>query len=178
MSTGGPRMPDSWERYETLRAVIHNECCNHDRAHRRCRMLGRECEVLAPTRGRRRWRSPMSQAPRYVPPYMPKPFEVTDAKELGRAVAKWERAQEPLEESGGGRCTWFEKSILPILPEHLGGAYPLREPGEATEGDRDEGRRQSERPGSEQGTARAVRHQPVHHQRLVRRRPRIHPGRA
>ena len=172
MSSHGPRMPKHWDDYGSLAALIRAECCNYDKARKRCRMLGRECEVLAPTRRPCRWRSPMSKNPRRVPAYRPRPFAVTNRKQFNRALAEWERAQEIREESGGGRCTWFEKAILPILPEHLDGEYPPSVPWEPKpKGGDDEGQRDAERPGAEQRASRAVRHQPAHHQRVVRRRP-------
>ena len=166
------RTPRHWENYASLAALIRAECCNYGKGQKRCRMLGRECEVLAPTRRRCRWRSPASKNPRRVPPYRPRPFEVTNRKQLNRALARWERAQEIREESGGGRCTWLEKAIQPILPEHLDGEYPPSVPWDPKpEGGDDEGRCDPQRPGSEQRAARDIRHQPAHDQRMVRRRP-------
>ena len=110
-------MPEHWERYASLRILIRNECCNYDKPRTCCVMFGSECEIIAPTDCRDHWRSPMSKHPHRVP--MPGPFTITNKKGLRKALEAVERAQEIQEESGRGRCSWFDKAIWPILPGHL-----------------------------------------------------------
>ena len=89
------KTPEHWQRYASLAALIRGECCGYRNTQGVCGMLARECEVIEPTSHDCGWRSPMSKNPKDA--HLP----------------------EPRERSGHGRCTWFQKALLPVVPGHL-----------------------------------------------------------
>lgn len=148
MAKHGPRTPERWERYKNLNALIRAECCNYYQRRSCCLALGRECEIIKPTNCHWRWRSPMNRHAHHVP--KPGPRTVTNAKAPKKMLKKAEKAQEAKEESGQGRCSWFEKALLPIVPGHL-----LDEYGQTTEKGNEDEQDEGTRDGHERDLERA-----------------------
>ena len=138
------RTPEHWDDYGSLAALIRGECCNYDASRKRCRMLGRECEVLAPTRQDCAWRSPMSRHPHRVP--VPGPFTITNRRQLSKALRAVEKAEELHEHSGHGKCSWCDKALLPVLPGHILDEYERLKGDDDGRDERDLGRDDGDRP--------------------------------
>jgi len=90
------RRSDHWDRYPTLAALVHGECCNHDAPRAQCRMTDRPCDILAPGQKPLRWPGLLRPDP-YAPP--------------------------PREISGQGDCSYFRNALLAALPPHLREQY-------------------------------------------------------
>jgi len=119
-----PRTPEHWERYASLAALVTKECCVCRKGV--CQATSRPCDILKPGQPQRGWRSPMSRNPHYVPPYKPRPFEVTSRRQMSKVLRAHAKAEQIRERSGDGRCTWFNKAIWPILPDHLADSVPAK----------------------------------------------------
>ena len=127
------RMPEHWERYANLAALVTKECCVCRKGV--CQATSRPCDILTPGQPQRGWRSPMSRHPHRV--QMPGPFTIMNRRQLSEGLRAVEKAQEIRERSGHGDCTWFRKALLPILPGHLLDEYETLT-GKGDDDDRDE----------------------------------------
>lgn len=114
-----PTQDERVERHGSLAAFVAGECCNYHKAAGLCLALGRECELLAPTAGKQRWRSPRSLGAHYVPQVLPEPCEPFGMAQVRRALLAFKRARELQETSGDGRCSWFDRALGPLCPAHI-----------------------------------------------------------
>ena len=128
------RMPEHWERYANLAALVTKECCVCRKGV--CQATSRPCDILTPGQPQRGWRSPMSRHPHRVP--MPGPFTIANRRQLREALRAVDRAQEIRERSGNAKCTWFGKSLLPKLPGHILDEYEALDNPKGDDGGRDE----------------------------------------
>ena len=128
------RMPDHFDDFTGLGALVAASCCNCSKQSKVCRATERPCDIIVAGQPQRGWRSPMSKTPRRAPAYHPLPFRVTNQRQMSKVLRAHDKAEEIRERSGDGKCTWFDKALRPILPGHIADELATRQGKETSNG--------------------------------------------